>query len=677
MLEILDRDNVRTAYLENANGVNEDEPINDIGKLQFKLPRTDPKNDYCKPFHRVRWLSSKGEKGELYRIIKPETIKSNVKERTYLCEHVLATLADSVMPGYHIIGNIGTYTADVIRYVLSFQKTKNWVLDECDFSRQFEYAWTNETVLNALWSIPNRFTEPYIWKVNTATYPWRISLKRIDTNAEPRYFIRGGHNLLSMQVPENAQGIITRIYPLGYGEGDNQLTIKSVNNGVEYLQSPKSIVDEYGIIERYLIDRRFEDAQSLKERAQAVLDAMQEPQKSATVNVSDIYQRSHDDSDKIENGRIVMIVDDENPEDGIKSYITSISRNRDAKGEARVTIANKPTDIASSLADLADRQRIETVYSQGATQIYAQSVQANASTDKGAILRFYIPADMRIVNFVNAKITLDRFRSYSKATGGGGATTATSDSGGGSTATSSSGGGTSTSTQSGGGTATSTSSGGGTATSTSSGGGATTTSGSSSASTSDSAGSYSDSYATGGARSSGSFFAQTGKQDDHTHGVPNHTHALAISIGSHRHGMAHTHSVSVPSHSHSFSVPDHSHGFSVPAHSHSFTINAHTHSVTIPAHNHRLTLPDHTHTITQGIFEFGSPTGADIYVNGAKKASMQKDAELDISTYLLNDNKTIPRGSWLSVEVRPNDLAYVTIDLVIKGFCQSRGGSTY
>lgn len=674
MLEILARDRIRTAYLKNAYEVNEDNPINDIGTLQFKLPCVDPKTQYCKPFHLARWIAEDGDKGELYRIIKTTTDRDSMKNRTYMCEHVLATLADSVMPGYHVIGNIGVYTVDVINYVLSFQKTPNWVLDECDFSRQFEYGWSNETVLNALWSIPNRFTDPYIWTVNTSVYPWRISLKRIDVNAAPRFFVRGGHNLLSLQSPDNAQGIITRLYALGYGEGDNQLTIKSVNNGIEYLQSPDRIIEEYGIVERYLVDRRFEDAQSLKERAQVVLDAMQEPQMSATVSVSDIYQKTHNDADKIENGRIVMIVDEENPDDSIKSYVTSVTCNHDQKGEARITIANKPTDIASSLVDLADKQRIETVYSQGATQLYAQSVQANASTTKGAILRFFIPLDMRIVNFVNAKITLDHFRSYSKATGGGGESTQTSSSGGASTQTSSSGGG---STQT-----TSTDS--EKSTSSSSGGGYVATTDMTEAITSapqNNWGDYVDridSVSGGMVNSGGSsvevYTTYVDASGSHRHRVLNHSHSYCAmpmhrhGMGNHRHAMVHQHSFTLSSHKHTVTIPSHAHTVNVPAHSH---------SVNIPSHTHTVRIPDHTHDITQGIFEFGNPTSAAIYVNGTHKGTMGRDAEMDISAYLINEQNLLPRGSWLSVEVRPDDLAYVTIDLVIKGFCQSRGGSTY
>lgn len=647
MIEVMNRQLRRTAYLQNAYSTVESEVINDVGSLEFNLPTTDDKVQFCKPFHYARWINAEtGEKGEMHRIIKPEKTKDEVPALKYTCEHVLATLADSVMPGHHVIGNIGVYTDEVIKYVLSFQTTQNWVLDECDFRRQFEYGWSNETVLNALWSIPNRFSEPYIWKVNTSTYPWRISLKRIDPAAPSKFFIRGGHNLLSMQAPNNAAGIITRIYPLGYGEGDNQLTIRSVNNGCEYLQSPNSIIEKYGIIERYFVDRRFEDAQSLKDQAQAILDVMQEPQLSVTVDITDLYQKTNDESDRIELGKIVTVVDEVESE-RIKSYITSIDRNRDEIGSAKITIANKPNDVASSIADLADKQRIEQVYSQGATQIYAQSVQANASTDKGAILRFYIPSDMRIVNFVNAKITLDRFRSYSKATGGGGATTQTSSSGGRMQATSGSGG--------------------GTYGSTSTGGESTQTSGASSSSTT---GSYAESVSgrtNVGSAASGNSGQQTGQTGQtgtgaslpaHTHSIPNHTHSFSVGIA-HSHGMKHTHSVSIPDHSHKF------------------TVGSHSHTVNIPDHTHNFSLPDHTHDITQGIFEFGSPTGADIYINSKKMATMEKDIEIDISTYLLNDTNTIPRGSWLTVEVLPNDLAYITIDLIIKGFCQSRGGSTY
>lgn len=90
---------------------------------------------------------------------------------------------------------------------------------------------------------------------------------------------------------------------------------------------------------------------------------------------------------------------------------------------------------------------------------------------------------------------------------------------------------------------------------------------------------------------------------------------------------------------------------------------------------HTVSIPDHTHDITQGIFEFGSPTAASLYINGVRKAGIGKDAELDITQYLVEDG-SIPRGRWHKIELVPDDLAYITIDITVQGFVQSRGDNT-
>ena len=144
-----------------------------------------------------------------------------------------------------------------------------------------------------------------------------------------------------------------------------------------------------------------------------------------------------------------------------------------------------------------------------------------------------------------------------------------------------------------------------------------------------------------------------------------HKHLFNYNTG-HTHEMDHTHEVQIESHTHSVSIGSHSHSVSIGSHTHSVTINAHNHSVSIPAH---------THDITQGIFEFGSPSAAILYINGVRKAGIGKDAELDITQYLV-ENGTIPRGRWHKIELIPDDLAYITIDITVQGFVQSRGDNT-
>ena len=629
MIEVFDKARKKVAILENAFSVTEREEINSVSSLSFSLPDTDEKNEYCQPFHYVRYNG-----GQLYRIMTPAGTRSDTGSITYECEHVIATLIDDVLFGAHVVGNLGVYTRDSIQYVLDKQTEARWVLGECDFSRQFEYGWENENLLAALFSIPNRFVDPYMWAYDTSGSPWKLHLKRIDESAPPQFYIRAGKNLLQRDFQRPAQDVCTRLYCLGYGEGVNQLTIADVNGGVPYLQSPQEYIDKYGLITRIWVDRRFEDAASLKERGQAILSELQDPRLSVTVSAADLYQMSQADYDKAEIGRITLLADDE-----IKTYITGITRNWDTPGDMQLTLATKPVDVAGSIADLADRQRIEQVYSQGATQLYGQSVQANATPDIGAVLNFWIPDEMRIINKVLAKITLDRFRSYSRSTSGGGATTSTSSSGGGGTSTSSSGG--------------------GTYSSTAVDGGSTQTSGSSSRDTTGSGEVYVGGTVSGVRTTYSDSYASTGTAEGHSHTMRNHAHSFSGTSSSHTHGMSHTHRVSIPSHSHSFSV------------------GAHTHSVSIPSHTHSVSIPDHTHGIEQGIFEFGGASGATIWVNGKEKGAMGTDHDVDLTAWLLNEDGKIDRGRWHKVEVVPDDLAYVTIDIYIQGFVQSRGGSTY
>lgn len=148
-------------------------------------------------------------------------------------------------------------------------------------------------------------------------------------------------------------------------------------------------------------------------------------------------------------------------------------------------------------------------------------------------------------------------------------------------------------------------------------------------------------------------------------GYGRHYHIVYADL-SHSHGMSHTHNIKIGSHTHSVTISAHSHSVSIPGH---------THTVTIKAHKHTVSIPDHAHDITQGIFEFGSPTAASLYINGVRKAGIGKDAELDITQYLVEDG-SIPRGRWHKIELVPDDLAYITIDITVQGFVQSRGDNT-
>lgn len=589
MLEVYDRDLRRVAILENAFDVTEQARANSVGGLDFSLPADDPKAVYLNDLWFVRL-----DGGDFYRIQPQSLEEAESGVLTCTCEHAIATLIDDVLIGYHI-PNCAT-TAEYIRYVLEHQTVRRWQLGACAFDRKFEYAWTDETLLAALWSIATPLTD-YLWTFDFTTTPWTVNLTALDTTSTPRLHYRTCKNLLRYGRTRDPQQLCTRLYPRGYGEGVNQLTIKDVNDGVEYIESPPEIVAKYGVISRVWTDRRYENAESLLAAARAMLAELQEP---VVQHEIDAAKLEGDEPPAI--GKMVRIVHGGGTVD---TYIVELETTRGECDEIKVTLANRATDIASTVADLADRQRIEQTYAQGATQLYSQALQGNASNTDGLQMDFYLPSELRIINKVIAKVRLSSFRAYSQATKTTSASTQTSTEGGGKTYTSDAGGSD-------------------TVTSDSGGGSVETTHAASNVT-----------YTTG----------TTTKVNGHTHQI--------------RLVSSHEHKIDFPSHRHTVEIGDHSH------------------KVKIGSHSHDVTIPGHDHEITPGIFYFGDPKSFTLYVDGTERKTLAAtSAELDLTAYLIGDGGTIARGAWHTVEIKPNDLAYIRIDMYVQGFVQSRGDYT-
>lgn len=414
MIEVFDQTRSRVAVLQNAFGVTEKRRINSVWELSFSLPSNDPKAAFCIPRNFVRWND-----GELYRILDYDVETDGQKNLVFTCEHVIATLIDNLLFRDH--ERVGYTTRQNLEYILSFQD--DWILGDCDFSLSYDYAWTSENLLAALWSIATPFTSYYQFTFDTSSYPWTVSLKRINPNQSSQFFVWAGFNFLRGKKTTYSSQVITRLYCLGYGEGVNQLTIAGANNGLPYIQDDAAI-EEYGLIEAVFVDRKYEDAQSLLAAGQAILQAASSPRIEYELEIADLYKITKNDYHKAELGRIVKFVDDD-----YKTFITEIEWDYDNDG-MKIAVANKPEDLASAIADLADRQRIESTYAQGATQVWAAPLADNADANNPLVYDLWIPSNLRIMNEVKIKIKLERFRAYSQASeaGGGGATTSGSSS---------------------------------------------------------------------------------------------------------------------------------------------------------------------------------------------------------------------------------------------------------
>ena len=681
----------RLAFLGNAYRIGYKKNLNTLWTAQFTLPRNDPKNAYCQHFNYVD-IYDQDEYIGLFRIIPTQMTKNaNTREITYQCEHVLATLLDDVMVGWHEIGNVGVYTNQVIQYVLNQQITRNWVLADCEFSHQYLYGWEHENLLTALLSIPNPFSEQYRWEFNTQSWPWTISLRKVGepqtvqrtvgnltatrTLVGAKGEIRYAKNILGIEKTSDATNICTRLYAFGYGEGVNQLGISKINpTGKPYLDADTQ--STYGIIAKIWIDRRYQLEDSLYAAAQAMLEKLKRPAVSYSVDTAHINTLRACDV-----GDIVRVVDDE---DEISVYlpIQSIEKTdvTGAPTEATVILGGQDEDVATSVADMNDRQRVQEAYSQGAVTLYSQSFRDNASADEPAEMRFYIPANAVHINQILLDGKITAFRGYTKATKGGGAMEETTQDGGATTQTSAGGGGGSVTSGSGGGGSTSVST------------QQTTQTTTSTRDVTKTSTSHQESQVKTGESTLGSTTYGT-TSTGRTSGTPlydrfdSHAHnyvSMAYNNGYGRHWHwvwatnPHTHNVTVPGHSHNVTIPAHSHSVSIGSHTHSVSIGSHTHSVTIPNHKHRFKIPDHTHAIEYGIYKGTTADSVSLVVDGTTLAqTFTSIDDINLIPYLnADDEGKITRG-WHTVQIVPNKLTRVELDLVIQLFANSRGGGQY
>lgn len=691
----------RVAELENAANIAYETPMNSLWKASFDLPIDDSKNEYCKPFYFVE-IYDGDERIDLFRILPSTGQKSaQIQRIRYQCEHVLATLIDDVLFQYHTIGNLGVYTRQVLQYILDRQTTKRWQLGTVEFDHQFEYNWENTNLLGALFSVPKPFVDEYMWTWDTTVYPWTVHLVRPSNVEQAR--IRYGRNMRGIRREEDPSNLVNRIYALGYGEGVNQLTFAEINGGVPYVEDQESIA-KYGLKATVWVDRRFEHPETLKARAEALLKELKDPRVSYTVQASELYALTRDPIDKFRTGSLIRVQD---PDFGdLLVRVVNVKKKNvlGSPGDVELEIANRPQDIAGTIADLQNRLRVEEVYAQGATNINSHDFADNCDPQHPAVMRFYIPEETARINKVTLSYQVEPFRAYSRAIAGGGGIATSTAAGGGSVESTSSGGGVQTSTASGGGVQTSTASGGGGVVTTPAGGGAT--SGPSSTQTTVPAGqaTLETEETTGGSWNiSGDYTIPDIMQPsgDHNHGIPHGTqlavygggyvtfirsgtHAHGLVPHSHKyatlnhvHGMDHTHTT--PDHMHEVILPNHTHDVEIPNHTHDVEIPDHTHQVTIPEHTHEITLPDHTHEIEHGIFAGPTPTAVTVKVDGNTIPGLGiNETDIDIIPYLSKDGGgKIRRGTWHTIEITPNTLGRIVANVVSQIFVQSRGGGNY
>lgn len=644
--------NLKTVgIVENAYDISYTKEDNKIWLASFSLPLDDPKKSLLEELHYVEITDDKAEEViGLFRIMDIDEHKSiDSKRITVSCLHVLHTLSDSPINGYYQKDNLTT--RENIESLLKLQNNRDWVLGRCDFTRYFSYSWENENgLVDALFSIPKSFDEPYKFTWDTTSYPWTINL--IKPSTTPTCRILEGHNLKGLDIQSNPLQIVNRIHAKGIGEGVNALTFKTINGGKDYVQNDATIAKNGGRVISYVwVDRRFTDKYHLKSSAESLLEKWSKPIITWKIDAIDLNSIHVEQTgkkieiDDLKEGKVVQLVTNDY---GTQNLRIMKMVKKDITGspwDLSLEIGNVKETLAGTLADSQRQNEINTNYANGATNLFLVRGEENADSNHPVKIWFNLDDDVFNINQVRLDVEVSPFRAYSKAIKGGGAMVGTTSSGGYTASSTSSGGG---SVQGG----------------TSQAGGATQVGTSSSSggdhrhkmfkydgpvnfdwTQTDVALSYSGMdarfpiYVQGAAWASDLYTAE--------------------SSGSHYHTV----NMNLPAHDHSFNV-------NIPAHSHSFTV---------PAHKHDITLPDHSHEIEFGIFEHGDRADRlSVTVDGNSTPLQDTNINFaDIIPFLRKDDSGLVTKGKHSIEITPNKLAHISAQVTCRVFIRSQVGGEF
>ncbi|MBR1684669.1 MAG: phage tail protein [Clostridia bacterium] len=351
----------------------------------------------------------------IFRVMSVTLEAARTLRRRVYCEHALVTLADTLLFGYTELGGRGMPMASVISTLLSGQSM--WAPGDTECDTQFAYAFENENVLSALLSLTGPVDMPMGFFFSMETRPWKVHLRRLDT--KPVCELRLKRNTESVKVETDMSDLVTRIYPLGYGEGADQMTIRDVNGGVPYLDADTT--ETWGIVQAVYTEPTMDDPETLKAAAKTVLEKRKNPKVTVTASALALSRLTGEPLDNFTPGALCRLAF---PKLGYTEDARILSCTYpDVYGtplKVSLTIGNRTELTEDELSRLSRRSSISELYAQGAASEYAVHFGDNADGDHPATLRFYLDHDAIHVNRVTCRYLVRPFRGYTKGESGGG-----------------------------------------------------------------------------------------------------------------------------------------------------------------------------------------------------------------------------------------------------------------
>ena len=403
--------------------------LNELPQATLELAVADPLNAAIIPGVTFARYTDRGRFVGTYRVASATIGHEPKGIARYILDGAECTLLDDMLSGWHEIGGTGMPTVEVLQYILDRQTTHRWHVGRCDFHDYYQYNFEDVTLLEAIMSLGEVLTDPYEIQFDTESNPWSVNIVRLGT--EPRHSLVYHRN--TQKVRRSIDGtVVTRLVGRGYGEGDNQLTIASVNDGKDYIDADPAAMAAYGVRMGVHVDTRQTDPETLKAQMERILAAGSRPQVTYEVTAYDLAQETGEREDDMALGEVVRVIDETMPEI-VSCRITEIEKADidGSPGDIRVVLDTGGGDTAEQLNEVLEKIGVQQLYSQGATSMYALRAAENADESHPMELEFYVPGNVLRINSCRLKYKISPYRVDFTMAAHGGGSTQTSASGGG------------------------------------------------------------------------------------------------------------------------------------------------------------------------------------------------------------------------------------------------------
>lgn len=264
--------------------------INKSGSFKFTINMENPCYDHLQILKTLITIKDDDDEFWRGRVLSIERGFDNQKIVT--CEGIYSFFVDSVIRPYEYTCTMKEHFTKIIenhnKQVEDFKRFKIKKIDVEDLYGSKKWSETNHSkTKDAIDDIVSDYGG-YIVIDNDESGSNTISYVK-NPNTYSNQSIEFGNNLLDVNISINPNNVFTVLIPIGYDANDNKITIESVNEGRDYIESEEGVKKFGKVYESHVFDQNVSSPTELLSLAKKFLaDNLKESQ-TITVNAVDLH----------------------------------------------------------------------------------------------------------------------------------------------------------------------------------------------------------------------------------------------------------------------------------------------------------------------------------------------------------------------------------------------------